>query len=105
MRSVGLEELRNDLGAYVRAAEAGETLLVTEDERVVAELVPPRSAYAKRPDPAWSRMTDEEFIAKGAREGWLTPATRRGPLPDPTYPPLLPPGELMEDLARDREDR
>ena len=101
MRSVGIQVLKNNLSEYVRAASGGETVLVTDRDRVVAELRPPRSASA----------SDEEFLAMGVREGWLTPATI------PHTEPMLadgptPPGEgsvtfgqLMDDLARDREDR
>lgn len=42
MRSVGLEVLKNNLSEYVRAASGGETVLVTERDRVVAELHSPR---------------------------------------------------------------
>ena len=42
MRSVGLKTLNNKLSEYVRLAAAGETVLVTDRDRVVAEIVPPR---------------------------------------------------------------
>jgi antitoxin (DNA-binding transcriptional repressor) of toxin-antitoxin stability system len=41
MRSVGLKVLKNKLSGYVRLAESGETVLVTDRDSVVAELVPP----------------------------------------------------------------
>jgi antitoxin (DNA-binding transcriptional repressor) of toxin-antitoxin stability system len=43
MRSVGLKTLKNKLSEYVRLAAGGETVLVTNHERVVAELVAPRA--------------------------------------------------------------
>ena len=43
MRSVGLKVLNNKLSEYVRLAAAGETVLVTDRDRVVAEIVPPRA--------------------------------------------------------------
>src|SRR5258708_1285944 len=43
MRAVGLKVLKNKLSEYVRLAAGGETVLVTDRDRVVAELVPPRS--------------------------------------------------------------
>ena len=42
MQSVGIKALKNKLSEYVRAAAAGETVLVTDRGRVVAEIVPPR---------------------------------------------------------------
>lgn len=41
MRSVGLKVLKNKLSEYVRIAAGGETVLVTDRDRVVAEIVPP----------------------------------------------------------------
>lgn len=96
MRSVGIKVLKNRLSEYVRAAAAGETVLVTDRDRVVAQLIPPPSGGA---------LSDQELIAVGVREGWLTPASHPGPLPDPDYPPIVPFEQLMEELAKDREDR
>jgi antitoxin (DNA-binding transcriptional repressor) of toxin-antitoxin stability system len=41
MRAVGIKVLKNKLSEYVRLAERGETVLVTDRDRVVAEIVPP----------------------------------------------------------------
>jgi antitoxin (DNA-binding transcriptional repressor) of toxin-antitoxin stability system len=46
MRAVGLQVLRNRLSEYVRLAARGETVLVTDRDRVVAEIVPPRRPVA-----------------------------------------------------------
>jgi len=46
MRSVGLKELKNRLSEYVRIVAQGERVLVTNRDRVVAELVPPESGRA-----------------------------------------------------------
>ena len=43
MRSVGLKVLNNKLSEYLRLAASGETVLVTDRDRVVAEIVPPRA--------------------------------------------------------------
>ena len=94
MRTVGLKTLKNKLSEYVRLAAAGETVVVTDRNRVVAEIVPPR------------RQGHESFIERGVREGWLTPATHpgKGPLPrKPVKGYLF--EQLMADLERDREDR
>ncbi len=40
MQTVGLKTLKDKLSAYVRAAASGETVLVTDRGRVVAEIVP-----------------------------------------------------------------
>jgi antitoxin (DNA-binding transcriptional repressor) of toxin-antitoxin stability system len=94
MRKVGLKVLKNKLSEYVRLAAAGETIVVTDRGRAVAEIVRPR------------RDDHESFIERGAREGWLTPATdRSGSLPPRKPIPGYTLEQLLADLDRDREDR
>lgn len=92
---MALRFLKNKLSEYVRLAAAGEMVVVTDRDRIVAEIVPPR----RRPG-------HESFIERGVREGWLTPATDRHDRP-PLRKPI--PGytlaQLLADLDRDREDR
>ena len=38
MRSVGIKVLKNKLSEYIRLVAAGETVLITDRDRVVAEL-------------------------------------------------------------------
>ena len=49
MRSVGVKVLKNKLSEYIRLAASGETVLVTDRDRVVAELVPPREGRRRTP--------------------------------------------------------
>jgi prevent-host-death family protein len=93
MKTVGLKTLKNKLSEYVRAAAAGETIVITDRGRPVAEIVPPHPKT-------------ETWKERGVREGWLTPARR----PFAPLPPRQPiPGytleQLLADLDRDREDR
>lgn len=103
MRTVGIKVLKDRLSEYVRVAEAGETVAVTDRGRVVAEIGPPRRRSAD--------TSVDAFLERGAREGWITRAERdwREPLPDLGPPPADDPGipfeTLMEDLAKDRADR
>jgi prevent-host-death family protein len=96
MRSVGLKALKNKLSEYVRLAAGGETVLVTDRSRVVAELVPPQQGRN-------AQMTDA-FLAQGMREGWLTPAKIRAGKAPPRKP-NAPLDELLDELRRDREGR
>jgi len=90
MRTFGLKTLKNKPSEYVRAAASGETIVVTDRGRPVAEIVPPR------PKPG-------SLIERGVREGWLTPAKcPLAPLPPGQPVPGLTFEKLMEDLARDR---
>ncbi len=43
---VGLRELKQHLGAYIRRVKAGERIIVTDRNRVVAAVVPPGSEEA-----------------------------------------------------------
>jgi antitoxin (DNA-binding transcriptional repressor) of toxin-antitoxin stability system len=93
MTTVGLKTLKNKLSEYVRLAASGETVVITDRDRIVAELRPPQ----KPP---------ETVIERGVREGWITPAKQSpGPLP-PRHPiPGYTLEQLLADLDRDREDR
>ena len=96
MRSVGLKTLKNRLSEYVRLAAGGETVLVTDRDRVVAEIVPPR--------PGRSPILADAYLAEAVREGWLTPplVTASGA---PARKPVMPLRDLLDELRRDRADR
>ena len=95
MVTVGLKILKNKLSEYVRLAAAGETIVVTDRGRAVAEIIPPQP-----------KTTKESFIERGVREGWIRPATRgKGWPPLAKQVPGLTFEQLMADLERDREDR
>jgi prevent-host-death family protein len=97
MRVVGIKVLKNKLSEYVKIAASGETVLVTDRDRVVAELVPPRTD--RTPE-----ITDPVML-KGIREGWLTPPSVKWDGPPPSGEPSMTLEEILEDQARDREDR
>jgi antitoxin (DNA-binding transcriptional repressor) of toxin-antitoxin stability system len=95
MRSVGLKVLKNRLSEYVRLAAGGETVLVTDRDRVVAELVPPGEGR--------SLLLSDAVLADAVRRGWITA---------PTLPPGIPPRapvtslrRLLRELADDRAER
>ena len=94
MRRVGLKALKNKLSEYVRAAAAGEVVLVTDRDRVVAELIPPRPQRC-------ADQADEKF-AEAVRAGLITRAPLAGV---PPATPLTTFDKLMEELRQDRTDR
>jgi prevent-host-death family protein len=98
MRSVGLKVLKNRLSEYVRIAAAGETVLVTDRNKVVAELVPPQPQRA---------LPEDVVLAQLVREGVLTPATDRSRTPPPRPQTGLDISleDLMKDLDEARADR
>ena len=96
MRAVGLKTLKNKLSEYVRLAAGGETVLVTDRERVVAELVPPSAGR--------SALLADAMLADAVRRGWITPPALPAEGPPPRRP-VMPFKEVMTDLRRDRDDR
>lgn len=97
MRSVGLKVLNSKLSEYVRLAAAGETVLVTDHDRVVAEIVPPR---AER-----SPILADALLADMVRKGLLTPPAVPGTGPPPAPKPIMKLEELLEMLDEVRSDR
>lgn len=96
MRAVGIKVLKNKLSEYLRLVAGGETVLVTDRDRIVAELVPPREGR--------SPMLADAFLADAVRKGWITPATITGGTP-PKRLPVMTLSELLRELEKDREDR
>jgi len=96
MRSVGLKVLKNRLSEYVRMAAGGETVLVTDRDRIVAEIVPPRA------DRSWT--VPDALLAQIVRKGWISPPllSQSGPAP---RLPVCSWKELQAELLSDREDR
>jgi antitoxin (DNA-binding transcriptional repressor) of toxin-antitoxin stability system len=68
MKSVGIKQLKARLSEYVRLAKAGETILVTDRDEVVAELRPARRHPPSPDDP-------EEILDQLAEAGEITRAS------------------------------
>ena len=96
MRVIGLKVLKNKLAEYIRLVENGETVLVTNRDRVVAELIPPREGRS----PALA----DALLAEAVREGWVSPPVRAVREPPPSKP-VAPLSELLDELGGDRADR
>jgi antitoxin (DNA-binding transcriptional repressor) of toxin-antitoxin stability system len=96
MRAVGLKVLKNKLSEYVRLAAGGETVLITDRDRVVAEMIPPQSGR--------SPLLADAFLAEAVRKGWLSPPALVGKEPPPRKP-VMTFAQLMDELRQDREDR
>ena len=96
MRAVGLKILKNKLSEYVRLAASGEIVLVTDRDRVVAELVPPEKNR--------SPLLADALLAEAVRQGWITPPAFRAAGPPPRKP-VMPFCDLLRELEQDRNDR
>jgi antitoxin (DNA-binding transcriptional repressor) of toxin-antitoxin stability system len=79
MRSVGIKLLKNKLSEYIRLAAGGETVLVTDRDRVVAELGPPA--------PDRSPVVSDALLLDAVRK------------------PVMKLQDILADLQQDRADR
>lgn len=96
MRAVGLKVLKNRLSEYVRLAASGETVLVTDRDRVVAELGPPSLGR--------SPLAADAILADAMRQGLMSTPLRVAEGP-PERRPVASFEAVMAELAADREDR
>jgi len=88
--------LKNRLSEYVRMAASGETILVTDRDRVVAELSAPRDGR--------SAVLQDALLAEAVRNGWLVAPRVRSEGP-PARIPIAAWSELAREIERDRRDR
>ena len=93
---VGLKVLKNKLSEYVRLAREGETVLVADRDRVVAELGPPR------PDRA--APVGNALLAEANRKGWVKPPLLPAGSPPPRAP-VAPFDAVLREIEDDRNDR
>ena len=94
MRAVGIRELKDKLSHYVRLAEAGESVLVTDRGTVVAELRPVGPGTpAPEPDPR---------LAELYRAGRAVPPATDAPDPYRPRPRALRGGSSRELLDAER---
>lgn len=96
MRVVGLKVLKNRLAEYVRIAAAGERVLVTDRDRVVAELVPPQGGTPE--------FAGDAMLAEAVRAGFLRPPVLRTHDVPPRLP-VAPFAALQQELEQDRGER
>jgi antitoxin (DNA-binding transcriptional repressor) of toxin-antitoxin stability system len=96
MRAVGIKVLKNKLSQYVHLAASGETVLVTDRDRVVAELGPPQAGR--------SPILEDALLAEAVRDGSLTPPVLSGGTPPPRAP-RLPLADILCGLEQDRAER
>ena len=97
MHRVGIKDLKNRLSEYVRAAAAGETVLVTDRGQIVAELVSPRVRGDASPD--------EQRLGELMRQGLLTPAKLSAKARLPQRKPVAKVADVLRELDDSRADR
>ncbi len=97
MAKVGIRKLKNSLSRFVRRAEAGERVLVTDRGRVVAALVPAGDAFGGE---GASRSRYDELVASGV----LRPALEAGPIIRGLPRVKVPAGTAERLINEDRDE-
>jgi antitoxin (DNA-binding transcriptional repressor) of toxin-antitoxin stability system len=90
MRAVDIKRLKNQLSEYLRLAAAGELVLVTDCDRIVAELRPPSASRAEE--------APDALLADAVRRGFITPAAL------PPGPPPVRRSARLEDIRAALDD-
>jgi hypothetical protein len=97
LKTVGIKELKNNLSAYLREVRRGVRVLVSDRNRIVAELHEPGVHYG----------TDEKvdpILTAWVEAGVVTlPSRPKEPLPD--SPVRLPEGTALRLLDEDRREK
>ena len=98
MQTVGIKVLKDRLSEYLRMVAAGETVLVTDRGRIVAEINPPcpKANEALSPEQRWAELI---------RRGIVRPAVRRWQGVPPRMKKRMPFEQLMREIEADREER
>ena len=96
VKVVGIKVLKNRLSHYVRLVKAGETVLVTDRDDVVAELRPP--------GPGRALQASDAALSQAIRDGLITAATL-APSPPRQVPAVYPLKQVLGGLDGDRSDR
>ena len=89
--------LNRRLSEYVRLAASGETVLVTDRDRVIAEIGPPQETR--------SPILADALLAEAVRNEWLTPPALPNAGKPPTPKPVAPLHDLLGELDGNRSDR
>jgi antitoxin (DNA-binding transcriptional repressor) of toxin-antitoxin stability system len=95
MIAIGIKTLKNKLSAYLQLVAKGETVLVTDRDRVVAQITAPNIGQAVH--------VSDAVMADLIRQGWAT-----APMSPPAVPPrfkLKPFADVMAMLDSDRSER
>ncbi len=96
MIAIGIRQLKEKLSAYIKLVAEGETILVTDRNRVVAELHAPQKSRADN--------VSDAYIAELIRSGMISPA--QSVEPRVRSETSLPAGvSLVDDLLAERNER
>ena len=95
IKTVGVKDLKDHLSAHLREVQAGWHILVTERNRVIAELHEPRDR---------AELEENPLRALWIREGKLRPARSHDKSKLPRSPIHAPEGTAQKLIDEDRGD-
>jgi len=102
MRAAGIREVKNKLSEYLRIVADGETVLVTDRGRVVAQLAPP-------PAHAPPVLSEDDALARLAAAGKIRLPRQKVPSPGAGPVPGVPAGidlaGILNDVRSERHGR
>jgi prevent-host-death family protein len=101
MRAAGIRDIKNRLSEFLRLVAEGETILVTDRGRVVAQLAPPP---VSSPPP----LSEDDALRRLAAAGKVRLPMRRIPSPGEGPVPGVPSGidvpSLLDEVRSGRGD-
>lgn len=104
MKSVGIRELKNQLSKYLGLVKNGEVVVVTDHNKIVAEIRQPAKIELEHDQ---AKQEIEAYLSQLKKEGKLNRASRSISMIDSFKPTKRPPVKYKwEDIyAKLREDR
>jgi prevent-host-death family protein len=94
MRAAGVREIKNKLSEYLRLVAEGETVLITDHGRVIAQLAPPPAATPPS-------LSEDEALRRLAAAGKVrlpSKASRFGRGPIPGVPTDIDLDAILKDM-------
>jgi antitoxin (DNA-binding transcriptional repressor) of toxin-antitoxin stability system len=106
VKRVGLTEFRRHLGRYLSRVRRGETVVILDGERPVAEVRPARTPRRVRraPRPRADDAIVERLVRKGVGKGPTGRVSRAFLEKLKNSPPLAPDARLSEAVDEEREE-
>ena len=92
---MGLREANQQFSKAIKAVKSGKEVVLTERGKPIAVIKPLKPLADER-----------EVIRRLEAEGILRPASKRGPMPKPTWKPIRVKGKPMsQTISEDRDER
>lgn len=98
MITVGIRNLKDSLSRYLKMVRGGEHIMVTDRNRIIAEIVP--APVSPGTD---SRLS--QYVAEQTEKGTLLPATKRTVLSPSRGKQRVAQDDVQRILQETREDR